>query len=58
MDSNRGPLEWEATALPTEPQPLLKCERFTFMLIEELLLPTVGSGYRQSTSLLVLYLRN
>ena len=22
MDSNRGPLELEATALPTEPQPL------------------------------------
>ena len=22
MDSNRGPLVWEATALPTEPQPL------------------------------------
>ena len=36
LDSDRGPLELEANALPTEPQPLPSCFRFVYLELSEL----------------------
>ena len=44
LDSNRGPLELEATALPTEPQPLPPIDDFTIKILVVVYLWKRGLG--------------